>query len=169
MKTLKICLIVVLSMIPCLSFAQTKQKTKFTQNIGLELCGASTGLGLRYDMRLKGNHGLGFSAAVAYSHGIDAAYEKGSDLDNILIPVEVNYLTGKNNSHFEVGLGMMNGRYSMPHWSFYGYYFYFNIGWRYQKPKGFMFRTGLSPSFGWGTHYMEKSWFFPYIGVGWSF
>lgn len=146
----------------------------FSQNakyIGVELCGASTGIGLRYDARIKGNNGIGYSAAVAYAHGIEAAYSKGSDLDNILIPAEINYLTGEHNSHFECAIGMMNGWYRDPSYKEYMYYFYINLGWRYQKPRGFMFRVGLSPSFGSGYHYYlaEKSWFYPYFGFGWSF
>ncbi len=163
MKKLQFFVVAVLAIVSFPSFAQS------TKYVGVEFLGASTGVGLRYDQRFSGNNGLGFSAAIAYAHGDDAAYSKGSGMDNILIPVEVNYLTGEGNSHFEAGLGMMNGRYHMPNVTSYGYYFYLNLGWRYQKPEGFMFRVGVSPSFGSGSHYVEKKAFFPYIGIGWSF
>lgn len=163
MKTFKIFVVVCLVVVSMPVFAQS------TKYVGVEFLGASTGVGLRYDQRFSGNSGFGFSAAIAYAHGDDSAYSKGSGMDNILIPVEINYLTGEGNSHFEAGFGMMNGRYHMPDNTSYGYYFYLNLGWRYQLPKGFMFRVGISPSFGKGSHYVEKKAFYPYIGLGWSF
>ena len=163
MKKLFITFIVVTVFSVASSFAQT------TKTVSVELCGASTGIGLKYDQRFSGNTGFGLSVAVAYSKGFDTAIEAGSEWNNLLFPAEINYLTGENNSHFEVGLGMMNGRYHLPGFSWYGYYFYVNLGWRYQKPNGFMFRVGLSPSFGSGNHYVDKSAFYPYIGLGWSF
>jgi hypothetical protein len=44
------------------------------------------------------------------------------------------------------------------------------LGYRYQRPNGFMFRVGVSPSFNFGDKYgLKKAAFFPYIGLGWSF
>jgi len=52
----------------------------------------------------------------------------------------------------------------------FGYFFFGNIGYRYQRPNGFMFRVGVSPSFNFGDKYgLNKAAFFPYIGLGWSF
>lgn len=51
-----------------------------------------------------------------------------------------------------------------------GYFFFGDIGYRYQRPNGFMFRVGVSPSFNFGDKYgLNKAAFFPYIGFGWSF
>ena len=39
-----------------------------------------------------------------------------------------------------------------------------------QRPNGFMFRVGVSPSFNFGDKYgLNKAAFFPYIGFGWLF
>ena len=52
----------------------------------------------------------------------------------------------------------------------FGYFFFGDIGYRYQRPNGFMFRVGVSPSFNFGDKYgLNKTAFFPYIGFGWSF
>lgn len=52
----------------------------------------------------------------------------------------------------------------------FGYFFFGDIGYRYQRPNGFMFRVGVSPSFNFGDKYgLNKAAFFPYIGFGWSF
>ena len=52
----------------------------------------------------------------------------------------------------------------------FGYFLFGNIGYRYQRTNGFMFRVGLSPSFNFGDkHGLSKSAFYPYIGLGWSF
>ena len=49
-------------------------------------------------------------------------------------------------------------------------FFFGDIGYRYQRPNGFMFRVGVSPSFNFGDKYgLNKAAFFPYIGFGWSF
>ena len=52
----------------------------------------------------------------------------------------------------------------------FGYFFFGDIGYRYQRPNGFMFRVGVSPSFNFGDKYgLKKAAFFPYIDLGWSF
>ena len=52
----------------------------------------------------------------------------------------------------------------------FSYFFFGDIGYRYQRPYGFMFRVGVSPSFNFGDKYgLKKVAFFPYIGLGWSF
>lgn len=60
-----------------------------------------------------------------------------------------------------------------------GYFMFCSIGYRYQPTHGLMFRIGLTPSFHFGRHDSEypwgpklgginRSWFYPYIGIGWS-
>ena len=52
----------------------------------------------------------------------------------------------------------------------FGYFLFGDIGYRYQRLNGFMFRVGVSPSFNFGDKYgLKKAAFFPYIGLGWSF
>lgn len=116
------------------------------------------------------------------------------------VPLELNYLLGKKNSKLELGFGASLGVYQVketigyvedtwwypggentdetsPKTYFYtssrtqfGYFFFGDIGYRYQRPNGFMFRVGVSPSFNFGDKYgLSKAAFFPYIGFGWSF
>jgi hypothetical protein len=51
----------------------------------------------------------------------------------------------------------------------FGYFFFGNIGYRYQRPKGFVFRTGFTPSFSYGKCGLAGTFFYPYISFGWSF
>lgn len=113
--------------------------------------------------------------------------------------MELNYLLGKKNSKLELGFGLSLGVYHIKETVAYvdtgwypgtedtdqkygeikyftnkenrfGYFFFGDIGYRYQRPNGFMFRVGVSPSFNFGDKYgLSKAAFFPYIGFGWSF
>ena len=99
--------------------------------------------------------------------------------------MELNYLLGKKNSKLELGFGASLGMYQVKGtigyvkdtgWFYtssktqFGYFFFGDIGYRYQRPNGFMFRVGVSPSFNFGDKYgLNKAAFFPYIGFGWSF
>lgn len=109
------------------------------------------------------------------------------------VPLELNYLLGEKKSKLEVGFGASLGVYHVKETSWFysqpvppeteeiaeryeskenrfGYFLFGNIGYRYQRTNGFMFRVGLSPSFNFGDkHGLSKSAFYPYIGLGWSF
>lgn len=56
----------------------------------------------------------------------------------------------------------------------FGYYCYFNLGYRYQRPSGFLFRVGVAPQFGFPTRHDFYLPFmpvlqWPYLAVGWTF
>lgn len=88
--------------------------------------------------------------------------------------MELNYLLGKKNSKLELGFGLSLGVYHIKEtvayvntgWypgtedtdqksgeikyytnkeNCFGYFFFGDIGYRYQRPNGFMFRVGVSP------------------------
>ena len=52
----------------------------------------------------------------------------------------------------------------------FGYFLFGDIGYRHVSRKGFLFRIGISPSFNFDdSHGVSKSFFFPYLGFGYSF
>ena len=53
--------------------------------------------------------------------------------------------------------------------STWGYYFFGNIGYRYQPSHGFQFRAGISPSFNLGGKHAVTKSRFPYISFGYVF
>ena len=52
----------------------------------------------------------------------------------------------------------------------FGYFLFGDVGYRYVSRKGFLFRAGISPSFNFNdSHGVNKSFFFPYLGFGYTF
>lgn len=121
-------------------------------------------------------------------------------INGVGVPLELNYLLGKKNSKLELGFGASLGVYREKEtigyvkdtgwypdgdkkdettWGIdyytssntqFGYFLFGDIGYRYQRPSGFMFRAGISPSFNFGDkNGLNKSAFYPYVGFGWSF
>lgn len=109
------------------------------------------------------------------------------------MPLEMNYLLGNKHNKLEIGIGTSLGFYHVQEttWNYnqpvqpetdrqaeqhtttsnqFGYFLFGDIGYRYQRNDGLMFRIGISPSFNFGDKYgLKKSAFYPYIGLGWSF
>ncbi len=170
-----------------------------TRNLSVELLGAQNTVGINYDSRFKGNSGLGYRVGIGYGYGNTSGLFD-QKINGVGVPLELNYLLGKKNSKLELGFGASLGVYQVketigyventgsypggentdetsPKTYFYtssrtqfGYFFFGDIGYRYQRPNGFMFRVGVSPSFNFGDKYgLNKTAFFPYIGFGWSF
>lgn len=160
-----------------------------TRSISIEGLGAQNMLGVNYDARIKGNSGWGYRAGLGWSYGMSSDFWGNEENTNgISAPLEVNNLLGKKNHHLELGAGISLGYYHQNITDAYvnqttgeimtykhkenkfGYFLFGDIGYRYQRPSGFMFRAGISPSFNFGDkHGVSKSWCYPYIGLGWSF
>ena len=53
----------------------------------------------------------------------------------------------------------------------YSGYIFLNIGYRYQRESGFMFRAGVSPSFNFGDKYelRKTPLLYPYLSFGYTF
>lgn len=180
----------------CFSAVMAQQKTR---SLSVELLGAQTIAGINYDSRFNGNSGLGYRVGIGYGYG-DNSGLFDQKINGVGVPLELNYLLGKKNSKLELGFGASLGVYQVketigyvkdtgwypggentdetsPNIDFYtssrtqfGYFLFGDIGYRYQRPNGFMFRVGVSPSFNFGDKYgLNKAAFFPYIGFGWSF
>lgn len=180
----------------CFSAVMAQQKTR---SLSVELLGAQNIAGINYDSRFKGNSGLGYRVGLGYGYGNNSSLFD-QKINGVAAPFELNYLLGKKNSKLELGFGLSLGVYHIKETVAYvedtgwypgaedtdqkygeikyytnkenrfGYFFFGDIGYRYQRPNGFMFRVGVSPSFNFGDKYgLNKAAFFPYIGFGWSF
>ena len=164
----------------CFSAVMAQQKTR---NLSVELLGAQNIVGINYDSRFEGNSGLGYRVGIGYGDNSGLFDQK---INGVGVPLELNYLLGKKNSKLELGFGASLGVYQVketigyvketgrypggentdetsPKIDFYtssktqfGYFFFGNIGYRYQRLNGFMFRVGVSPSFNFGDKYGLK-------------
>ncbi len=168
---------------------ETKKKVR---NISIELLGAQNMVGINYDSRFKGNSGLGYRVGIGFGYG-DNSGLFDETIKGVGVPMELNYLLGRKRHKLEVGFGTSLGVYHIKETTWYwyqpvppeteghgdfhtstsnrfGYFLFGDIGYRYQRDNGFMFRVGISPSFNFGDKYgLDKSAFYPYVGFGWSF
>jgi hypothetical protein len=159
---LAICL---LSTLTC--FKSISQELKRAQNVFIELGGQGLTFTANYDTRFgKRRDGLGGRAGIGY-FAVD-----GDKLTTI--PVSLNYLLGKGNKFFEIGLGATFATLNIQS----GDDFFFDNGtseglmgtmsfaYRLQPiDSGFSFRAGISPIF-------NKDNFIPYYGgisLGYTF
>ena len=157
------------------------------KNVSLELMGAHTVMGVNFDSRLKGNNGLGFRVGVSIVRDGLTDYD---DVKGFAVPLELNYLLGEKNHHLELGAGVSLGSCKFGHYNndrgYFGdryitiqtrwdenrfaYFIFGNVGYRYQRPSGFVARVGLTPSFNFGgENGFDRPFFYPYVGLGWSF
>jgi hypothetical protein len=138
---------------------------KRAQNVFVELGGPGLLLSANYDTRFVNRHdGIGGR--------IGAGYVSISDNSLLTIPVQLNYLLGKNNRYFEIGIGATfvnskgdeNDFLSLDDAK--GTIGTMTFGYRYQpEDGGFHFKASLNPIF-------NSSTFFPFfggIGVGYTF
>lgn len=165
---------------PCDSVtAVTPSAKPLYRNVYGELNGPSNWIGASYDCRILPGSPFGYRAGISYISDDRApvlTYGVG-------IPLEFNCILGNRASKFEVGVGadmiiyrkeFYPGSNVRNHYigSGFGYYTYFNIGYRLQYRKGFNFRVGFSPSFAWGNHAVYKgmgNYIFPYLSFGYTF
>ena len=182
---------IVLSLLALCSFS-TVMAQKKVQSVSVELFGAQNMIGINYDRRFNGNYGLGYRVGVGFGYGDNSGFFD-QNIKGVGVPIEINYLLGKKRNKLELGFGTSLGVYHIKetildyyqpvtpaeeghaemHTSTsnrFGYFLFGDIGYRYQRDNGFMFRAGFSPSFNFGDKYgLKKTAFYPYIGVGWSF
>jgi hypothetical protein len=193
MKSLKTLLIVLLAASQT-TMAQQDESTQ--KSLYAELLGASNLIGVNYDSRFKPNSPWGYRVGLGYTYSKNYNMFSGSNsLKGVDVPLEANYLLGKKRSKLELGLGLNLGYYTekydvwtlkkvseedgIPYYtteyagedshSTWGYYFFGNIGYRYQPSHGFQFRVGISPSFNLGGKHAVSKSIFPYISFGYVF
>ena len=168
------------------------------RSIYAELFGASNLIGISYDCRIKPGSPFGYRAGISYIHGTADAnlnfngnqvYSSNEELNGFAVPLEFNCILGPRKSKFEVAFGLNIGVYTTQKYSYYddtifpsldykiterhtafGYYFFSNIGYRYQRKNGFMLRVGVSPSFSFGgSHGIRKfPLLYPYLSLGYT-
>lgn len=153
------------------------------RSLSLELFGAQNTVGINYDSRFKGNHGLGCRVGVGYGYSETSTIASSSyALQGIAAPIEINYLFGQGRHKLELGMGTSLGYYyekchvlttvapppgdvgGPPYFGYadyykkvthntFGYFMFSNIGYRLQTNRGFLFRAGFTPSFNFGDQY----------------
>ena len=174
----------------------TDSINKPVRNISAELLGPSNMLGVHYDSRF-GNKGWGYSVGLAWTYLSTDNFINDINHFNIISFVpRLNYLIGCKNKKLEFGLGTNLGvvfgrneydaykieqqpdhsyqfvfdKHVKENRSFAFYYLFTNIGYRHQTRRGFMFRAGIAPMFGFGgKHSMEGIYIAPYLSFGKSF
>ena len=188
---------IVLSLFALCCFSAVMAQQQKTRSLSIEVLGAQNVVGINYDSRFNGNSGFGYRVGIGYGYGNNSGLFD-QKINGVGVPLELNYLLGKKNRKLELGFGASLGVYQVRENTGYfigwypgeentdetvgeidsytssntqfGYFLFGNIGYRYQRPNGFMFRVGVSPSFNFGDKYgLKKAAFFPYIGLGWSF
>lgn len=183
MKTTKKLLTLLLAMCLMGGFVAQAQEVP-ERSLSLELFGAQNTVGINYDSRFKGNHGLGYRVGVGYGYSETSTIASSSyALQGIAVPIEINYLFGKDRHKLELGLGTSLGYYyekchvlttvgpapgdvsgGPPYFGYadyykkvthnsFGYFVFGNIGYRLQTNRGFLFRAGFTPSFNFGDQY----------------
>ena len=167
------------------------------QAIYLEFAGASIPIGINYDSRFPDSR-FGYRVGIAYTIGsMGEMFEdncmKDEEIRGFNVPVELNCLFGnsRKKSHLELGVGVNMGLYehsegyslecggpadpsTIEKNTMFGYFLFGNIGYRYQKAKGFLFRLGISPKFDLGDKngigsYVDILSIIPYLSFGYSF
>ena len=82
------------------------------RSLSLELFGAQNTVGINYDSRFKGNHGLGYRVGVGYGYSETSTIASSSyALQGIAVPIEINYLFGQGRHKLELGFGTSLGYY----------------------------------------------------------
>ena len=178
---------ILLSLLIALGINSAMAQDRAVKNVSLEFAGAHTVMGVNFDSRFKGNEGFGFRIGASLVRKGFTDYE---DMKGFAVPLELNYLHGEKNHHLELGAGVSLGSCKFGHYyndtmhlgnhsvtvqnswdeSKFAYFIFGNIGYRYQRPSGFVARVGLTPSFNFGgENGLDRPFFYPYVGLGWSF
>lgn len=176
---------------------RSSEKENIYRNLYIEMLGTSNFIGLSYDSRIKPGSRFGYRIGISYAREAYQSMFIGSGSSSFFaVPLEANYLYGKRKSKLETGLGLDIGicQENNSYWSYnyiqtapfqielihykvnhfqrqFGYYFFSNIGYRYQASRGFLFRFGINASFNLGDKYgvRKRTLLYPYISFGYTF
>lgn len=195
MKTIRLAVLILAAIVSIGAKAQQASETT-NRSVYLELLGASNIVGVNYDARFKPNSPWGYRIGLGYTYSKQYSMFSGSNsLRGPDIPLEINYLLGKKRSKLDLGFGLNLGYYTekydtwnirkagevdgVPYFeseyagearhSLWGYFFFGNIGYRYQPTRGFQFRAGISPSFNLGGKHAVSKSISPYVSFGYVF
>lgn len=163
-------------------------------SVNLDFLGASNIIGVSYEHPLGKTSPLAVRAGLAYGIiDMSSGWDGGGDwFDYYSVPIEINYLTGKRRNHFELAFGVDLGMfiaetetYEMKYEegggvsitdtgttrdTYFGYFFFGNIGYRHEGRRHWQFRCGITPSFHFNDlHGVDKALLYPYFSVGYRF
>ncbi len=142
-----------------LTFKRDSLDNKRAQGIYLELFGPSIFYSFNYDTRFfKKQDGLGMRIGLSYATNTSygAEYDTVDSSSVFSIPFQLNYLLGKDNKFFEIGLGVTYFNYSGNGMVFLNdskaninkLLGTMTFGYRYQpKVGGFSYRYSINPVF----------------------
>lgn len=145
---------------------KTDSLNKRPQAVFFEILGSGGLYSVNYDTRFSTKpDGLGIKVGISYTQVSEASL--------FTLPVQLNYLLGKSEKYFEVGLGATYASAALDAFgdedeSESGSTVFGTMTFGYRKQPldgGFMFRGGVSPVFGKG-YFIP---YYPYISFGYSF
>ncbi|MDE7145082.1 MAG: hypothetical protein K2O30_02880 [Duncaniella sp.] len=144
------------------------EESLMSHNIFGELFGPSFGVGIGFDSRFKNGTPFGYRVGISYTDGSFDDIQRLRDLyfNGVCVPLEINAIFGKRKSKFEIGVGatpsILRRVYTRWYWNddvAPGYMTTnsvttrgtklnilgtLNIGYRYQRERGFFLRAGLT-------------------------
>lgn len=150
-----------------LTTGQPLQDSTRAQSVYAEYGGASAIYSVNYDTRLsRSNNGWGLRAGIGFL--------PSQDVNNISVPVQVNYLLGKTRHFFEAGAGAtyfhgdLSGSWFSPPEEGSMVFGTLSAGYRYQPFwRGVTARAGGTVLV--GSFNNSATVFLPYISVGYRF
>ena len=96
------------------AMAQESNGLEKNKSVYLELLGPSNLVGINYDARFNDHTRFGWRAGLNFAHGKNSGlFEQGSDVRGYVVPLEVNYLVGRQKNNLELGLGTGLGIYNI--------------------------------------------------------
>ena len=168
----------VIALFASLTFLFISNSTRAQQNIAasdsinkrpqafyFEILGIGGLYSVNYDTRFTAKpDGLGIRGGISYT--------QVSDISLFTLPVQLNYLLGKSEKYFEIGLGATYASAALDMFEdendASGSTVFGTMTFGYRKQPldgGFMFRGGVSPVFGKG-YFIP---YYPYLSFGYSF
>ncbi|MDR0811015.1 MAG: hypothetical protein LBN23_01890 [Paludibacter sp.] len=158
--------------------------------INAELLGVYNLVGVSFDSRFSANSHFGYKVGLGYGYekskytqgwmyefgGRDAdfrtspiGYLRNLLLQNVVsLPLNVYYLTGKNSSHFELGLGVTPyyADFQVNESDGLGYYAFLQTAYRYEGKK-ILFSAGIDIPFKTpGSDFEQAIGLYPKISIG---
>lgn len=159
-----------------------KEDSKMSHNLFGELFGPSFGIGIGFDSRFKNGTPFGYRVGISYTDGsYNGYYEESLDFKGVCFPLEINAIFGERKSKFEIGVGVtpsiLYREYTA--WLRIGdnttrgnklnILGTINIGYRYQRERGFFLRTGLTIYVGdLKCSPLDGLWILPNISLGYT-
>ena len=96
------------------AMAQESNGLEKDKAVYLELLGASNLAGINYDARFNDHTRFGWRAGLSFAYGKNSGlFGQGSNVRGYVVPLEVNYLVGRQKNNLELGLGTGLGIYNV--------------------------------------------------------